>query len=70
MGPPLSSPQAKELFLLPGDEINPGIFQQCGEYKEQADSHPDINGFHVRDLGREKQSLLSDAAMGHHQVTV
>lgn len=48
--PPLSSPQAKELFLLPGDKINPGIFEQCSKYKEQTHSHPDIDGLHIRDL--------------------
>lgn len=51
--PPLSSPQAKELFLLPGDKINPSIFEQCSKYKEQTHSHPDINGFHIGDLGEK-----------------
>ena len=54
--PPLSSPQPKELLLLPGDKINPGIFQQCSKYKEQTHGHPDIDGFHVRNL-RETTDL-------------
>ncbi|TNN51874.1 hypothetical protein EYF80_037900 [Liparis tanakae] len=49
---------AEELFLLPGDKINPSIFQQCSKYKEQTHSHPDVNGFHVRDLQEETGEAL------------
>ena len=52
--PPLSPPQSEELFLLPGDEINPGVFQQRSKHKEQTHGHPDINGLHVGDLQRHR----------------
>lgn len=57
----LSSPQAKKLFLLPGDKINPGVFKQCSKYKEQTDSHPDINGFYIRDLQKQEENKNTSA---------
>lgn len=47
---PLAPPQAHELLVLPGHEVDGGVLQQGGEDKEQADGHPDVNGLHVGDL--------------------
>lgn len=79
MRPPLSSPQAQELLLLPGDKINPSIFQQSSEYKEQTHSHPNINGFHIRDLEkrrghtqhvRSSQVVTSESGTNKHSRNV
>ncbi|GAA6098234.1 uncharacterized, partial [Tachysurus ichikawai] len=45
--PPL---EAQQLFVLASDEVDSSIFQQSREDKQQAHSHPDVNGLHIGDL--------------------
>lgn len=48
----VSSPpsEAQQLLVLAGDEVDGGVLQQRREDEEQADSHPDVDGFDVGHL--------------------
>jgi len=46
-------PKSKEFLVLPGHKVDSGIFQQGREHEEQANSHPDVNSFHVGHLKGE-----------------
>lgn len=48
----MSSPpsEAQQLLVLAGDEVDGGVLQQRREDEEQADSHPDVDGFDVGHL--------------------
>lgn len=53
MVPP--SPSKPEQFLvLPGHKVDSGVLQQSREDKQQAHSHPYINGLHVGHLGEKR----------------
>lgn len=70
---PLPPAQAHELLVLAGDEVDGRVFQQGGEDKEQAHSHPDVSGLHVGDLqtgmegesGQRVQGLGCSRLWGH-----
>lgn len=40
--------------MLASDEVDGSVLQQGREHEEQTDSHPDVNGFDVGHLQREK----------------
>lgn len=48
----VSSPpsEAQQLLVLAGDEVDGGVLQQRREDEEQADGHPDVDGFDVGHL--------------------
>lgn len=43
-------PEAQQLLVLAGDKVDGSIFQQRREDEEQADGHPDVDGFDVGHL--------------------
>lgn len=45
-------PEAQQLLVLAGDEVDGGILQQGREDEEQTDGHPDVDGFDVGHLER------------------
>lgn len=53
-----SPPEAQQLLVLAGDEVDGSVLQQRREDEEQADSHPDVDGFDVGHLeeGGERKS--------------
>lgn len=43
-------PEAQQLLVLAGDKVDSGVLQQRWEDEEQADGHPDVDGFDVGHL--------------------
>ncbi len=43
--------QPHELLVLPWDEVDCCVLQQCSKHKQQTNGHPDVNGLHVGHLG-------------------
>lgn len=50
---PLLFPQPDELLVLPRDKVDCGVLQQGGKHKEETHRHPNVNGLHIRHLGRD-----------------
>lgn len=47
---PSPPPEAQQLLVLAGDEVDGSVLQQRREDEEQADGHPDVDGFDVGHL--------------------
>ncbi len=46
--------EAQQLLVLACNEVDGRILQQSREDKEKAHCHPNVNGFHIRDLQRDE----------------
>lgn len=56
---PLLFPQPDELLVLPGDKVDCGVLQQGGKHKQETHGHPNVNGFHIRHLGRDMSQSVA-----------
>lgn len=45
--------KSQELLVLPGHEVDGGVFQQSGEDEEEAHRHPDVYSLHIGDLNTQ-----------------
>lgn len=52
-------PEAQQLLVLAGDEVDGGVLQQGREDEEQTNSHPDVDGFDVGHLEGAEPSSVS-----------
>lgn len=50
--------KSQQLLVLPGHEVDGGVFQQSGEDEEEAHRHPDVYSLHIGDLSKEQSHLL------------
>lgn len=46
--------EAQQLLVLACNEVDGRILQQGREDKEKAHCHPNVNGFHIRDLQQDE----------------
>lgn len=55
----VSSPpsEAQQLLVLAGDEVDGGVLQQGREHEQQANGHPDVDGFYVGHLRRRTEAF-------------
>lgn len=45
--------KSQQLLVLPGHEVDGGVFQQSGEDEEEAHRHPDVYSLHIGDLNTQ-----------------
>lgn len=58
---PLLFPQPDELLVLPRDKVDCGVLQQGGKHKQETHRHPNVNGLHIRHLGRDTSQSVGGA---------
>lgn len=52
--------EAQQLLVLACNEVDGRILQQSREDKEKAHCHPNVNGFHIRDLQRDETNRIGN----------